>query len=172
MKLSPRRRALSKRVFDYSSSPFFLVFFFFFFHDSLCRGATSKWKEGCEIVERTYGSAIPGAVPSLPFTLPLFSSTSSDSFHFSAFDHPGWRIRYSNASELLPFIPSPFLFLPSLSTLTSSSLSTYRLSVAKPHRWLLAGCSSRTRLHPLSFASFFLSFFFHIYHRRVVRIRE
>lgn len=170
--LSPRRRALSKRVFDYSSSPFFLVFFFFF-HDSLRRGAAPSEKRvvkpwrGPTVVQSLELRHLPFLSPSLTISL----LPSSDSFHSSAFDHPRWRIRYSNASELSPFTSPyfPLSLVPFvLNLILSIYLSPFR-SVTSP----LAAGSSNLSVEPSLFrASFFFLSFFHIYHRRAVCIRE
>lgn len=70
--LAPPSCALKTGIWLFIFS--FLPDVFFFFHDSLRRGA-AEWKESCEIVERAYGSAIPGAAPSpLPSLPPSPSS--------------------------------------------------------------------------------------------------
>lgn len=142
--LASRARASddSKRIFDYSSSPFFLgfsVFFFFpfFFYDSASRPSEKRVVKPCggpTRVVQSLGLRRPRH-PRLCFALTV---PRSDSFHSSAFDHPPRRrIRYSNASEPVCLsLPRP-PFHPFRSQLRPPSiyLSPFRGTTA-----VLAGC--------------------------------
>lgn len=99
--------------------------FSFSFYDSTSRRCArvkrGLWNHGGPTVVQSLG-LLCLRLHSLPYY-------RNDSFHSSAFDHPRRRIRYSNASESACLsLPSFLLSLSSLSSLTPSSLSTYRLS--------------------------------------------
>jgi len=98
----------------------------------------------------TQNGAIPGGCAPPP---------RADSFHSSAFDHPGRRIRYSNASEpvylsppVLPFALNPVLAICLSPFRGTSSVIACRLlerPAALPHRF---------RAFSLSLSYFFFFF--------------